>query len=257
MKKWIFLLLVVLSACGGKRETIQIDGTSTPQSPAPGPVDEAGGADVGGGNTIQGKLIEEYQISIHELLEYQEGVFPIMKVLQSVFPELAADFLHIVEARKWYVVPVDLKTLDPLKIGIPYEFKTEQAALHTPEKIFIDRRIWEQMTESSRKYLILHEIIMGIIWIDKHEGLDRCLAKSKRILVEHMFIQNEKFKDEVRSCYRTYPKHYIIPTKFKLTTDDYETVRALVVKLSRNVEKTDWEELKLWLSARSFRKYEK
>lgn len=254
MKKWIFLLFAFLVACGGNKQTIRVDETTAPQTP--GPVDEAGGADVGGGNSIRGKMIEEYQISVAETLEYQESILPLIKTLQSKFPDLAADFLHITEARQWYIVPVDLKSLDPLKLGIPFEVKTEQAALHTPEKIFIDRRIWEQMSTVSRRYLFLHEIVMGIKWIDKHEGLDRCLARSKKILVENDFISNDAYKQAMRACYKTYSKHFIIPTKFKLTPDDYESIRGLVGKLSKDIEDTDWEELKLWFQARGFRKYE-
>lgn len=255
MKKWIFLLLVFLVACGGNQQTIRVDETVAPKTPG-GPVDEAGGADVGGGNSIHGKMIEEYQVSIAETIEYQESIFPIMKVLQSKFPELAADFLHIAEARQWYIVPVDLKTLDPLKIGIPFGFKTEQAALHTPEKIFIDRRIWEKMSAVSRQVLILHEIVMGVKWIGKHEGLDRCLARSKKVLVQSDFISTEAYKDKIHDCYKIYPKHFIIPTKFKLTTDDYESIRGLVGKLSKDIEGIDWEELKLWFKAHDFRVYE-
>ena len=257
MKKWIFLLLAILTACGGTKTTIQE--TSDPiqtQPQTPGPVDQAGGADVGGGNAIYGKMIEEYQVSVPELLEYQESIFPIIKILQSTFPALAGDFLHIAEARKWYIVPVDLQTLDPLKIGIPFQFKTEQAALHTPEKIFIDKRIWDQMSSVSKSFLLLHEIIMGIKWLDSHEGLDRCLASSKVILVSSDFIENEKYKDQIRYCYKTYPKYFIIPTKFKLTPADYESIRTLVGQFTKDIEKVDWEELKLWFKARDFRKYE-
>lgn len=254
MKKWIFLLLIFLMACDGNKQTIRVDETAAPKTH--GPVDEAGGADVGGGNSIRGKMIEEYQVSLIETLEYQESIVPIMKVLQSKFAELAADFFHIAEARQWYIVPVDLKTLDPLKIGIPFGFKTEQAALHTPEKIFIDRRIWEQMSAVSRRFLILHEIIMGVKWIDKHEGLDRCLARSKIVLAQNDFISTEVYKDQVHNCYKIYPKYFIIPTKFKLTPDDYESIRGLVGKLSKDIEAVDWEELKLWFSAHDFRKYE-
>lgn len=254
MKKWIFLLLVFLVACGGRKETIQVNVPG--QSKPPGPVDEAGGADVGGGNAYQGKMIEEYQVSITEVWEYQETIVPIIKVLQTFFPDLAADFVHIAESRKWYLVPVDLKTLDPLKIGIPFEMKMEQVALHTPEKIFIDRRFWEQMSTTSKSFLILHEIVMGIKWIDKHEGLDRCLARSKRVLVDHDFIVNDKYKEEMRLCYKTYPKHFINPTKFKLTPTDYDDIRNLVGRFSKDIEKIDWEELKLWITSRDFRKYD-
>ena len=256
MKKGIFLLLLLLmTACGGRKETVQVTvpGQTKPQGPVE---DAAGGADVGGGNAYQGKMIEEYQITVSDILEYQENIFPIIKVLQTFFPDLAGDFLHIVETRKWYLVPVDLKSLDPLKIGIPFEVKTEQAALHTPEKIFIDRRIWEQMSTTSKSYLLLHEIIMGIKWIDKHEGLDRCLARTKRILVDHDFIVNDKYKEEIRTCYKTYPKHFIIPTKFTLTASDYDDIRNLVGRFSKEISKIDWEELKLWIKSRDFRKYD-
>ena len=255
MKKWIFLLLIFVVACGGNRETIQVTETAQPKAPT-GPVSEAGGADVGGGNAIQGKMIEEYQVDVAEILEYQETMLPIIKTLQIEFPDLAADFLHIARARKWYIVPVDLKSLDALKIGIPLEIQTEQVALHTPEKIFIDRRRWEGMSSSSKSYLILHEIVMGIKWIDKHEGLDKCLARAKKVLVLNEFVENENYKDEVRSCYKTYPRYFINPTKFKFTPDDYESIRSLVTQLGKNLSSTDWEELKLRFKSRDFRKYD-
>jgi len=255
MKKWIFLLLAFLVACGGNHETVQVTERQAPRTPT-GPVSEDGGADVGGGNAIQGKMIEEYQVDVTEILEYQEAILPIIKTLQAQFPDLAADFLHIARARKWYIVPADLKSLDALKIGIPLEIQTEQVALHTPEKIFIDRRRWEVMSSSSKSYLILHEIVMGIKWIDKHEGLDRCLARSKKILVLNEFVENESYKDEIRTCYKTYPKYYVIPTKFKFTPDDYESIRSLVSQLGKKLTTTDWEELKLWFNSRDFRKYD-
>lgn len=254
MKKWIFLLLVFLVACGGNREMIQVTESQQPKAPT-GPVSEAGGADVGGGNSIQGKMIEEYQVDVTEILEYQEAILPIMKILQGQFPDLAADFLHIAHARKWYIVPADLKSLDALKIGIPLEIQTEQVALHTPEKIFIDRRRWEVMSSTSKAYLLLHEIVMGIKWIDKHEGLDRCLARARKVIVLNEFVENESYKDEVRSCYKTYPRHFVFPTKFKFTPDDYESIRSLVTQLGKKLSSIDWEELKLWFASRDFRKY--
>ncbi len=201
-------------------------------------------------------MIEEYSIRLPDILEYQETVFPVVKLLKTHFPDLAADFLHIVESRKWYSVPVDLKTLDALKIGIPFGFETEQAALHMPEKVFIDKRIWDNMNSGSRSYLLLHEIVMGVKWLSSHEDLEKCLARAKRLLVDNDFIESENYRDANRACYKKYPRYFTIPTKFKLSPEDYDNIRDLVVRLSKADEKTDWESLKLWFASRNFRNYE-
>lgn len=256
MKKWIFLLFLILSACGGQREIIRVgEGQTAPSQPT-GSKDSVGGADVGGGNAIQGRMIEEYVIRLPDILEYQESIFPIINLLKIHFPDLAADFLHIVESRKWYSVPVDLKTLDALKIGIPFGFATEQAALHMPEKIFIDKRIWDTMTSSSRSYLLLHEIVMGVKWLSNHEDLEKCLARAKRFLVDSGFIESSNYRDANRMCYKKYPRYFTVPTKFKLSPQDYDSIRDIVDRLSKADEKTDWESFILWFNSRSFRTYE-
>lgn len=260
MKKLIFLTLssiLLLVSCGGQKETTQVI-IQTPETKTEGGGSTGGGVggvDLGGGNVIDGKMIEDYRVLISEEAAYQEFVLPIQKTLKDKFPELAADFLHITEARKWYIVPVDLETLDSLKIGIPFEIKTQQAALHTPEVIYIDKRVWDNLSASQKGMLLTHEIVMGIKWIEHHEGLDRCLAESRRIFVNNNYADSPEYVTAKKQCHKTYVRHFINPTKFKLKGQDYDNIRTLTSDLFKFIGKINWDDLKSWFKSVEFRVY--
>lgn len=264
MKKVFVLLnlslIFLLSSCGGQKETTQVV-VQAPTTKAEGggsgggTTGSAGGGDLGGGNTLEGKLIEDYRVMISEDSAYREYIKPIVLLLKDQFPELAADFLHITEARRWYIVPADLNSLDSLKIGIPFEMKTQQVALHTPEVIYIDKRIWDTLELYQKGLLITHEIVMGVKWIENHEGLDRCLAESRRIFVKNNFTVTDDYNEAKRKCHKEYVRHFINPTKFKLKGQDYDNIRTLTSDLFKFKEKINWEDLKNWFKSVSFREY--
>jgi hypothetical protein len=253
----IFAAFLVVSACGGNKETVQIV-QQAPQKPSGGGDSSGGsglgGADVGGGVTVDGKQVDEYRVRISELKEYQDNIIPIINILAKKFPELAADFLHITQNRSWIIIPADLPSLDPLKIGILYKADSAQAAYHLPERILIDERIWNKMTEKSRAMLLLHEIVLGVHWIDSHEAQDRCLAESKQIFVKNDFKETDDFKLSRENCYKNYP-YFVNVTKFKIKAEDYNNIETISSDLGKYIEKIDWEELKLWISSRKFRVY--
>lgn len=263
MKKIFFLnlsLVFLLVACAGQKETTQVV-VSAPTTKTSGGGDSGGtgggvgGGDLGGGNTLEGKLIEDYRVMISEEAAYKEYIKPILLTLKDYFPELAADFLHMTESRRWYIVPVDLNTLDSLKIGIPFEMKTQQVALHTPEVIYIDKRIWDTLEIYQKGLLITHEIIMGVKWLEYHEGLDRCLAASRRVFVKNNFQSSEEYSSEKRKCHKEYIRHFIIPSKFKLKGQDYDNIRTLTSDIFKFKEKINWEDLKNWFKSVGFREY--
>lgn len=264
MKKLLVLLnlslVLLLTACGGQKETTQVivqapttktDGGGS----GGGTTGSAGGGDLGGGNTINRTTTDGFKVRISDEEAYIEFVKPIIYLLKDQFPELAADFIHITEDRDWFILPADMQTLNPLKIGIPFDIKTEQAALHTPEVIYIDKRIWDKMNNYQKGLLITHEIVMGVKWIDSHEGLDKCLAGAKRIFVKNNFESNEEFNEAKRNCYKVYIKRFVFPTKFKLNGQDYENIRKLTADLFKFKEKLNWEDLKNWFKSVSLREY--
>lgn len=260
MKKLDLLILsltvLLFCSCVGQKETTQVV-IKSPESKTEGTGTGggAGGVDLGGANAIEGKLIEDYRVLISEEDSYKEYVWPIVQKLKENFPELAADFNHITEARKWYIVPVDLESLDSLKIGIPFEIKTQQAALHTPETIYIDKRVWDNLSQAQKGMLLTHEIVMGIRWIDSHEGLDRCLAQSRRLFVKNNFQISEEYSFAKSKCHKEYVSHFINPTKFKFKNYDYDNIRTLTSDLFKFIDKINWEDLKNWFKSVNFRAY--
>lgn len=250
-------LSAILASCGGKKETtqevIKTPETKTETNSSGG--GSAGGVDLGGGNLVNGKLIEDYRIMITEEPAYKEQVLPILDVLKNKFPELAADFYHIVDARKWYLIPVPLKTLDPFKIGIGFEIETQQAAYHFPDLIYISKPIWKTLDVFQQGFLITHEILMGVKWLEHHEGLERCLAQSKRILIKNDFKESTEYSDAKKECYRVYVTYFVNPAKFKLSGNDYDNIRTLTSYLYKFIDKINWQDLQDWFRSVKFREY--
>ncbi|MFN8846498.1 MAG: hypothetical protein ACK5V3_01855 [Bdellovibrionales bacterium] len=241
----IFILSFFLISCHGQRTIVQNNTIS--QQPTPGGTDNTGG-----GSGIDGKTFEDYiERDITKLPSFQKVVFPIFEKIKLSSPNLAADFYHIAHQREWYFVPGPVKKISESIIGA-YS-KSEQLALQDLNKVWIDRKLFSEMSENAQGNLILHEIIMGIRLMQYQDKMDQCIARMSIYALNPETMKN--YKEKKFKCRRSFPR---VPgfekQSFNLNKNDYDTVRKIVVLLDK-VE-PDVEEVLSIIESHGIRKYE-
>lgn len=253
----VALVSVLLCSCqppgksGGENPTVQIQGTGTS-----GNGSMQGGTDqTGGGNGVNGVALDAFIQPVMNDPTYKKFVVPIIEVLSVKYPRLAADFYHISVNRDWYFIPVDLPQISKNILGT--YAPTDQLALQDLNKIWIDKKRYDDMSEQAQGFLLVHEIMMGIRLMKYKERQDRCIAKAALIMISSENLgraEDLKYKDEKRNCRKIYPTvDGFLNTKFQLNNDDYDLIRKLVSKLMQ--KNIDTEEIQSLIDAYRYRDY--
>lgn len=208
-----------------------------------------GTSSTGGGNGINKKPLEAYITDLTTLDAYKNYVTPIIEKLKADFPDLAADFMHISLERDWYIIPIDLDQISKNVLG-SYGI-TDQMALQDLKKVWINKKLFEEMSEQDQAILITHEILMGIRLMAFKNKQDQCIAHSYRQMLTADTIE---FKKQKQNCRMTYPQvSGAAATDFKLNSDDYDNIRSLVGKLTRS--NIDVEDIQDFIKSNQFRNY--
>lgn len=254
------LMLLGLMACQPGKETIvEKHYRGGGELPIP-PSQEQGGIDGGGGgNGLNGKPLESFRFDIAALPSYESIRANVIDKLVIRFPELAADLLHVSEERAWYLIPVDLRKLPSNKIGT--FFPTDQMAIQGLREIWINDLLFSEMKLQDQSMLVLHELLMGVKLLQFTNALDQCLVRAS--VLRFQTTEPNKHRDERRACFKKFKSVADVEDRLglgkhaSLNKDDYETIRDLTYKLMKNAETADIEDLKAWMEANNFRKYEK
>lgn len=215
----------------------------------------SGGTDsTGGGNSINGKPVDDYILNLRKLDAYDQHLKPLVLKLEINYPSLAADFKHLIHRRMWYFVPGDINAISSSILGT--YAKTDQLALQDLNKVWVDNNLFQKMESRSQAVLIVHEIVMGIKLMQFKSKQDLCIAKAARVLEEENLLKTqEKYFLEVDFCTKNYP---LIPglqsENFALNKNDYDYIRMLVYKIM--AEQPYYNELKTLIETSGFRTYE-
>lgn len=137
------------------------------------PAQESGGSDRGGGNTINGRPIESYVIDPTTVLAYKNFIQPVLEKIKSEASaendsNLRRQALTLQQMLKstltqklWYFVPGPLSHVDNSLLQAA--IKTEQGALQSHDRVWVDSNIWSKMaSEEDRARLLLHEMVMNL-----------------------------------------------------------------------------------------------
>ncbi len=260
---WIFNILTFLSllACQANKETVvekHYMPTSAEAPLPPPPKAGFGGIDgAGGGNGVEGKPLESFQVDLKTISAFQKVRSQIIEKLIAKMPRLAAELLHIAEERNWYIIPIELSKLPSVQIGA--YFPTEQFALQGTKEIWMNDLYFSKMTSLDQEKLILHELLMGVRLLEFSNVLDQCLIG---IAVDKLSSSDqEKYLQERSTCFRQ-NRHAAelgdavgIGRAIQLSDEDYRTIRHLTGVLMEKPEDLDAKELEDYMAINKFRKY--
>ena len=180
MKTYVALLLLALSvslvSCksgnggdGGPQPTAQPPGQ--PKAPPARGMD--GTMSIGGGNGVDGKVMESYVKKIEEFREYKRHVIPVLRRMKQVKPDPLVAYLEWVARNKsWYFVPWDLEKLPKEKVQL--HFGSGQYGIHTEQEIYVHKPTYEAMNPADRAFFLLHEMVMGAKHLMKKDPLTQC-----------------------------------------------------------------------------------
>ena len=250
-------VIVSLVACQQGKETIVEKHYGT-GSELPVPPSNNGGIDGGGGgNGVDGKPLESFRVELTSLDSFSVVKTKVIAPLTIRFPQLAADLLHIASERAWYLIPIDLRQLPPANIGT--YFPTDQLAIQGLREVWINDVLFSKINMENQSMLILHELVMGVRLLQFTNVLDQCL--------QHIAInkldpdQRDKYREERQECYRKHKAPADLEDSIglgkqaRLSSHDYETIRALTYDLMVASDTVNVDELKAWMEANSYRKY--
>lgn len=153
-------------------------------SPAPKSTAQTQGTgDGGGGNLINGRMIESYIINPEDLPAAQKYVLPI---LEKIYPDKKAESEkqvkgHYLKLKTWYLGDFSLENIPKKILGVEMaKNQVDQVAYQTEDAIWIDARLFNQMSEQEQAYLIMHEFNMAT-YLLRFEGLAKMCEYSKRV----------------------------------------------------------------------------
>jgi hypothetical protein len=203
-------------------------GTS-PESPLHPPNSE-GTVDSGGGNTFMGKPLEAYVVDVRRLQAFDDFIRPIIESNALQGSRLKNAFDSIIDKKSWYFVPSELKQLPSEKIASAVG--ADQAALQDFKQVWVNKNIFDKMSQQDQAILIVHEMLMGLRLLRFDSNLNECLA-----------FQTEKDKDSF--CQNSYSRE-IRGKPSDLSVADYAQIRAAAKKIMEagsNFSLQDWEDL--------------
>jgi hypothetical protein len=153
--------------------------STSKEIPAQKPPQSGGTADVGGGNMINGRPIESYRVDPTKLEAYVKILKPKFKAMsqdndKKESTEKDSEW-YFFNSKNWYIAPINLKTLDNKTIGLSFSSdNTQQLAVQTAKEIWIDQRLWDQLSLQDQAMLIAHEYLMMIYLLKFESGISIC-----------------------------------------------------------------------------------
>lgn len=125
-----------------------------------------GKAGSGGGNTLNGELIETYGgHTTAELPGYAEA----LAVVKNLVPLFALYQDHEIQAKNIYLIPDGNFNQLPMAITT-LDFNTDVPCYQTAQELFCDQVELNTMNPSQLKNLFIHELVLSYMLDDSHEA---------------------------------------------------------------------------------------
>lgn len=230
--------LHLLSACQGSKNT-----TSNPGGAQAAQPQVMGTGDGGGGNAFDDKMLESYMIDPMTLAATTKYVLPILEKTQDPKDKKnnAKTFFNY---KNWYLAPMSLKLIPKSNLGMTFvENNVQQVAIQSENSIWIDKKIFEKMSEVEQGKLILHEMLMTI-YLARFNTITELCEKAKKI-DPTTCDYNDDQKKYINQAYQPIPKR-------ELNSMDYEAIRAATNWLFINSNKLDFESWSQYSKSISF-----
>lgn len=195
-----------------------------------------GTSDSGGGTGVSGKVFESYIVDPTQLPAYKQHLEHLLKNIEGNDEE-GFVYSNIFKTKSWYIAPIDLDEVGKDALGILFmKSDTQQIARQTKKEIWIDKRIYDQMSTSDQSDLLLHELIMSIYLLKFIPLSEVCKLSSLASGDEKNpeCLENRSILDRLMPPEEPHP----------LTKQDNENIRFVVGWIKQNAQKrTDGKNL--------------
>ncbi|MGZ6441767.1 MAG: hypothetical protein ACXWRU_17035 [Pseudobdellovibrionaceae bacterium] len=138
--------------------------TSGPTGPTLGsPQEQAQGtSDSGGGTGVEGKVFESYIMDPTKLPAYVNIVKPLLDNILPSDPNKPGKYVSYFKMKTWYLAPVELNKIKKDILGVSFlKSETQQIARQSMKEVWIDKRIFDTMSERDQAELLIHEFVMS------------------------------------------------------------------------------------------------
>lgn len=222
----------VLISCApkGNRHDAKFGGAERVQNPPAGPSTAADGtSDSGGGTGVDGKVFESYIVDPTQLPAYKQHLQGLFKNIKSNDPD-GAQYHQIFKTKTWYIAPVDLEKVSKNVLGISFmKSDTQQIARQTMKEVWIDKRIYDQMSSRDQSDLLLHELNMNMYFFK--------FMKMSEICKLSVLVNGEKDNDGCAKNSEFFDKAMPPEKAHALTGQDNENIRFATGWLLKNTDK--------------------
>lgn len=255
----LLILLTFAAACGPGS-----DGGSQTPGPRLGAGNSGGGghtpgpADTGGANGVKGKLFESYSQKVETLPLFRNSLADILTRVSNVLPELAGEMLYVIREKSWMFVPVPLSQIPPNYLGVHVKHEVlDQFALQDLQEVYVDNKLFSEMTLIDQTTLVVHEMLMGIRQMEFANQKDTCVAVASRLI----FKDSKAYKAERERCFSKINEitsgleDHIQQRNIVIGKEDYKRIRPLTIKIMSEIENMSANELKALVFENLKRRY--
>ncbi len=117
----------------------------------------------GGGNSINGKLVESFVRDITQTKAFAEKVSPLLDSLDKKVPKIVKFYRDVLGRIDWYFIPGNLKTQSESATGLP--FPSDQVAVQRAREVWIDEDLYNALSIDDQAKLILHEMLLEMLQV--------------------------------------------------------------------------------------------
>jgi hypothetical protein len=177
-----------------------------------------GGMNSGGGNSIQGRVIESYRINYKNLKGYS-FTNSVLERLNAYLPDFANALKKSSDKKVWLLVPAEFSTIPKEISGIPAH--TEQTALNRPFIVWISKPNLKAKSNEEAGILVLHEMVMNYLRGQSIKQTEELITKTQ--VITSRLLDMEKYQDtELAKIVNdlSYSKYNAVSTKNALAERD-------------------------------------
>jgi hypothetical protein len=209
-----------------------------------------GTSDSGGGTGLEGKVFESYIVDPVKLPAYEKYVAPLLAhLLDKEGKSQSGQYSQIFRWRSWYLAPVELNKIDKESLGVSFmKNETQQIARQSMKSVWIDKRIYDQMSLEDQGNLLLHEFVMSVYFMRFMSVNDLC---SLSLILEDSWTS----KNDCSKMPEHLPK-FFLPENIRALNDvDNDNIRYVTGWIKENA-KSDVDQLK-FLNVLAYKGFDK
>lgn len=163
-----------------------------------------GGDGSGGGNTINGKIIEKYRVDITQTPEYRTFVVPVLTQLKKIYSDFGESLEKVATKKTWYMIPIPIKTLPPKIVGLGHldlrNVDYKQPSIQTLFSVWTDQNKYNQLGGLREKAEhLLHELALGLYENEFETNLAEAEEKARNVAAALMNVTDATTAEQFES----------------------------------------------------------